>query len=129
MINYDGHVQLVDFGLAKKLETSINEIYNTEDENNFEKSYSFCGTYDYMAPEVFFECGYDYRIDFFSLGVFLYEILIGFPPFKRSKNMNRPNDRIHGVLTIPNFINKNVKELLRYLLHENPEKRPKRVSD
>jgi serine/threonine protein kinase len=46
------------------------------------KRTTFCGTYEYMAPEMLFKAEYDYKVDIWALGVLLYEMLHGFAPFK-----------------------------------------------
>ena len=46
------------------------------------KRSTFCGTYEYMAPEMLFKGEYDYRVDIWALGVLLYEMLHGRAPFK-----------------------------------------------
>lgn len=43
---------------------------------------TFCGTYEFMAPEILENQGYDYRVDIWSLGILLYELLHGYSPFK-----------------------------------------------
>ena len=43
---------------------------------------SICGTYEYMAPEILFNKVYDYKIDLWSLGILLYELLHGIPPYE-----------------------------------------------
>lgn len=65
----EGHLRIADFGLAKKI-------------GQKEKSYSFCGSPEYLSPEMLQSLdGHDRRLDIFCLGVLLYEMLTGLPPF------------------------------------------------
>lgn len=69
LLSHRGHVKLGDFGLATQLRTG-------------EKTYTVCGTTSYMAPEMIRKTvGYDYAVDWWSLGIVLFHVLTGFVPF------------------------------------------------
>ena len=70
MINSQGHIQLVDFGFAKQF--TLNDI-----KRNVMRTYTNCGTPDYIAPEVLRGVGASYEADIWSLGVLMCEILSG----------------------------------------------------
>ena len=69
LIDLDGYPKLVDFGLSK--------IVESKDDLN----YSFCGSLEYMAPEMIELKGHNYKLDYYQLGVLLYEMVAGIPPF------------------------------------------------
>ena len=63
-----GYIKLADFGFIKKLPKA-------------ERTQTFCGTPEYMAPEVVQNLGYAHAIDWYALGIFMYEMIFGRPPF------------------------------------------------
>ena len=64
-----GHIKLTDFGLCK-IGLEKNELTN-----------SFCGSPEYMAPEIVSHSGHSYPVDFYTLGALLHEMVCGLPPF------------------------------------------------
>lgn len=75
LFNKDGYLLLADFGLATKV-------------NDGELAMSFCGTAEYLSPEMLTGAGHDHTVDWWTLGILLYEMLVGIPPFFH-KNKHR----------------------------------------
>lgn len=69
LLDIDGHLKLADFGLSKNL-CSPESLTN-----------SFCGSPEYMSPEMLIGCGHGFAVDYYSLGAILFEMLTGLPPF------------------------------------------------
>ena len=108
LIDEDGYLKLIDFGLAKKVEEK-------------EKATSFCGTPEYLAPEVISREGHSTPADWWSYGILIYEMLCGVPPFY-SENINDMFDLIlKGNLRFPKKIplTDEVKDLVSKLLIKN----------
>ena len=88
LIDSDGYLKLIDFGFAKKLDIG-------------EKAHSFCGTPDYIAPEVLLNEGYNYAVDIWGLGVLIYEMISTRTPFRASGSINNKH-------VMKNILNKKV---------------------
>lgn len=71
LLDAEGHIRLVDFGFAKRLG---NKDGSTE-------TYTLCGTPEYLAPEVIRNNGHTTAVDWWALGILIYEFLTGYPPF------------------------------------------------
>jgi serine/threonine protein kinase len=69
LLNKDGYIMLADFGLAKIVADATNEPN------------SFCGTPEYLSPEMIVGSGHDFTVDWWALGILIYEMIIGIPPF------------------------------------------------
>lgn len=97
--------------------------------NSNELANSFCGTAEYLAPEMLIGSGHDYGVDWWALGVLLYEMLVGIPPFfHRNKHrmyflikespVNFPDPQKHGIEVSPL-----AKDLIKKLLDKNRKTR------
>lgn len=88
-------------------------------------SYSFCGSPEYMAPEMLLKSGHSFKLDIYCLGALLYELITGLPPFY-SRNTDEIYQRIlNQKLSFPSTIKISVqlKDLLNSLLVKNPKNR------
>lgn len=72
LLDGQGHVKLVDFGFAKRLGSRDSRPVET---------YTLCGTPEYLAPEVIQNKGHTIAVDWWALGILIYEFLTGYPPF------------------------------------------------
>ncbi|ETW07253.1 AGC protein kinase [Aphanomyces invadans] len=112
LISAQGHVKLTDFGLAKQV-------------NDGDELYTFCGTQEYMAPEMVLGNGYSSAVDWWSLGALAYEMLVGHPPFE-TKNKNRKELHkkiLTAKLVLPKWLSSEAHSLLKSLLERNIDKR------
>ncbi|CAD8070349.1 unnamed protein product [Paramecium primaurelia] len=115
LIDFDGHVRIADFGLSKQLDQEI--------------AYSFCGSPEYMAPEMLLKQGHNLQLDLYCLGALLYELITGLPPFY-SRNTDEIYQRIlNQKLSYPPQVQMSslLKDLLNGLLAKNPKNRIDRI--
>ncbi|KIK96623.1 hypothetical protein PAXRUDRAFT_825768 [Paxillus rubicundulus Ve08.2h10] len=111
LLDYTGHIALCDFGLCK-LNMSETEKTNT-----------FCGTPEYIAPELLESQGYTKTVDWWTLGVLLYEMMTGLPPFY-DENVNTMYQRIlTDPLLFPPDISPEAKSVMTGLLQRDPARR------
>ena len=107
-----GYLRLADFGMAKKLQGD-------------EKAMSFCGTPEYLAPEIITMEGHDKNADWWSFGILLFEMLCGLPPFY-TENLDKMYEMIkNSSVKFPKRLNlsEEAKDVIRKLLDKNPKKR------
>lgn len=123
LIEEDGHLILCDFGLSKFLRPEPLEMPG----HQAQRSFSFVGTPDYMAPEMVNGCGHDWSIDWWALGGMLYEIVLGYPPFGSSAAGSDPCSVYHnivsGELHLPPTLPPETLSLISELLCCQPEHR------
>ncbi|CAL8344290.1 unnamed protein product [Lota lota] len=112
MLDAEGYVKLVDFGFAKKIKSG-------------QRTWTFCGTPEYVAPEVILNKGHSFSVDFWSLGILVFELLIGSPPFSGSDQMMTYTFILKGVekMDFPKKISKRPEDLIRKLCRRNPVER------
>jgi len=110
LLDFEGNVRITDFGLSK-------EIKRDESTN------TFCGTPEYISPELLKGLGHNYAVDWWSLGTLMYEMLVGLPPFY-SENTNIMYQKIlTSELQFPSFVSKEAQSMLTGLLTRDPQKR------
>lgn len=112
LLDVDGHIKLTDFGLSKE------SIFDVE-----KKTYSFCGTVEYMAPEVVNRRGHGTASDWWSFGVLMYEMLTGALPFQGANRKDTMTMILKAKLGMPQFLSANAQLLLRALFKRNPQNR------
>ncbi|XP_059180181.1 cGMP-dependent protein kinase 1-like isoform X1 [Centropristis striata] len=107
-----GYAKLVDFGFAKKIGCC-------------KKTWTFCGTPEYVAPEIILNKGHDVSADYWSLGILMYELLTGSPPFSGPDPMKTYNIILRGIdmIEFPKKITKNAANLIKKLCRDNPSER------
>ncbi|KTG06164.1 hypothetical protein cypCar_00002215 [Cyprinus carpio] len=111
LLDEEGHIKLTDFGLCK-------EAIDHE-----KKAYSFCGTVEYMAPEVVNRQGHTHSADWWSFGVLMFEMLTGSLPFQGKDRKETMNLILKARLGMPQFLSAEAQSLLRALFKRNPTNR------
>lgn len=111
LLDYQGHIALCDFGLCK-INMKLDQKTNT-----------FCGTPEYLAPELLLNKGYTRVVDFWTLGVLLYEMLASLPPFYDEDVSIMYKKILEDPLIFPNDMDSVTKDLISKLLNRDPNKR------
>eukprot|EP00466_Bigelowiella_natans_P016409 jgi/Bigna1/132776/aug1.19_g7484 len=105
LLDSRGYLKMTDFGFAKS------------------KTYTLCGTPDYLAPEIVVGKGHGKAVDWWTLGVLIYEMVAGYPPFYASKPMRTYQKIIHAKVKCPVHFSLEVVSIIKKLLNRKPSAR------
>ncbi|XP_011492783.1 cAMP-dependent protein kinase catalytic subunit PRKX [Oryzias latipes] len=101
LLDAEGHIRLTDFGFAKKLS---------------DRTWTLCGTPEYLAPEVIQSKGHGRAVDWWALGILVFEMLAGYPPFFDDNPFGIYQKILSGKLDFPRHLDFYVKDLIKKLL-------------
>lgn len=108
LLDQYGHLKLTDFGFAKKLD---------------DRTWTLCGTPEYLAPEIIQSKGHNKAVDWWALGILIYEMLIGYPPFFDDNPFGIYQKILAGTISWPRHVDPVAKDLIRKLLVQDRTKR------
>lgn len=111
LIDKEGYVKITDFGLSKE---NISDNHSAK---------SFCGTPEYLAPEIIESKGHGQAVDWWSLGAILFEMLTGMPPFYAKDREKLFKNIKTTEVKFPKFLSHNAVDLLKGLFVKDPDKR------
>ncbi|KAI5188985.1 protein kinase X [Nematocida minor] len=109
LLDEKGHIKLADFGSSKQLYEPI--------------TWTLCGTPEYMAPELVMNRGHGFEVDFWSLGIVLYEMIVGRPPFYHASQVELCRLILLGHIKFPASVNPVTRDLIKKLLQTDRKKR------
>eukprot|EP00347_Sterkiella_histriomuscorum_P001664 403371145 len=114
ILDSEGHLKITDFGLSKQ---------GLQREGDEMKTYSFCGTPEYLAPEIITGQGHDKSCDWWSLGALIYEMLSGRPPHYQKNRKQMMTDIVEKRIEMKQYFSVEAKSLLNGLLDKDPIRR------
>lgn len=108
LINKNGYLKLTDFGFAKKITG---------------RTYTLCGTPEYLAPEILLNKGHGKPVDWWTCGILLYEMIAGIDPFNDDDTMNVYKKILKGHVKFPSKFDSGAKSIVKHLLEHDLSKR------
>ncbi|XP_018322875.1 protein kinase C [Agrilus planipennis] len=111
LLDAEGHCKLADFGMCKE---GVLDGVTTS---------TFCGTPDYIAPEILQELDYGASVDWWALGVLMYEMMAGQPPFEADNEDDLFESILHDDVLYPVWLSKDAVSILKGFMTKNPAKR------
>uniref|UniRef100_A0A182YPT9 cGMP-dependent protein kinase n=1 Tax=Anopheles stephensi TaxID=30069 RepID=A0A182YPT9_ANOST len=112
LLDARGYAKLVDFGFSKFIGYSS-------------KTWTFCGTPEYVAPEIILNKGHDRSVDYWALGILIHELLTGIPPFTAADPMKTYNIILKGIdmVNFPKHMSRAAVSLIKRLCRDVPSER------
>ena len=107
MLDSEGHCKIADFGMCKE---GIVDSVTTN---------TFCGTPDYIAPEILQELPYGATVDWWALGVLMYEMMAGQPPFEADNEDDLFESILHDDVLYPVWLSKEAVSILKGVTHND----------
>lgn len=129
LIDADGHLQLVDFGFAKKIHDRTPPKHSSHgnasgaDTQQTGETYTLCGTPEYLAPEVIRNTGHGTAVDWWAFGILIYEFLVGQPPFWDQNPMKIYEQIVEGKVRYPSAMGKDARDIIAGLCTVDVTKR------
>ncbi|KAJ3409557.1 hypothetical protein CcCBS67573_g00564 [Chytriomyces confervae] len=108
LLDHHGHIKIADFGFAKKVD---------------DRTWTLCGTPEYLAPEIIQSKGHGKPVDWWALGILIFEMLAGYPPFFDDNPFGIYEKILAGKLVFPAHFDVNAKDLIKRLLTADRTKR------
>lgn len=108
LLDTKGHVKITDFGFAKRV---------------MDRTWTLCGTPEYLAPEIIHSKGHGKAVDWWALGILIYEMLVGYPPFFDESPFKIYEKILAGRIEFPRFMDPAAKDLIKKLLTPDKMKR------
>ncbi|EEH54722.1 uncharacterized protein MICPUCDRAFT_44677 [Micromonas pusilla CCMP1545] len=110
LVDAHGHLKITDFGFAKEI-------------GDDGRTYTLCGTPDYLAPEIIKNKGHGFAVDWWALGVIVFEMLAGYPPFYGEDPMETYRKILEQPAEFPAHFTKHARDIIRKMLQKDVSKR------
>lgn len=110
LLDREGYLKICDFGFARHIEPAS-------------KAWTLCGTPEYLAPEIILNRGHGKAVDWWAMGILLYEMLVGYPPFYSDDRMALYQHILQGKIEYPRHVSKQARDLISKLLQADLSRR------